>query len=267
MKAYFSFFKIRFINGLQYRAAAYAGIITQFAWGFMYIMLYETFYKSNPSMAPMGFSQLSTYIWLQQAFLAVFMTWFLDNDIFDLVSSGNVAYELCRPMDIYNTWFSKSCANRLSKGLLRFGPILGIAFLLPNPYKFNLPSSLETFLLFLISMILGLAVVVAYTMFIYIFTFYTVSPMGARMVFVMTADFFAGGLVPLPLLPDWLTKYIYLTPFASMQNTPFRVYSGNISGKEAYVSICMQGFWAVVLIIFGKYMMGRALKNVVVQGG
>ena len=49
MKAYLSFFKIRFINGLQYRAAAYAGIATQLAWGFMYIMMYHTFYKTNPS--------------------------------------------------------------------------------------------------------------------------------------------------------------------------------------------------------------------------
>lgn len=65
MKTYLSFFKIRFINGLQYRTAAYAGIATQFAWGFMYIMLYNTFYNSNPAKAPMEFSQLSSYIWLQ----------------------------------------------------------------------------------------------------------------------------------------------------------------------------------------------------------
>lgn len=31
MRKYISFFRIRFINGLQYRAAAYAGIATQFA--------------------------------------------------------------------------------------------------------------------------------------------------------------------------------------------------------------------------------------------
>lgn len=56
MMGYFSYFKIRFIYGLQYRAAALAGIVTQFAWGFMYIMIYETFYQTNPKAAPMGFS-------------------------------------------------------------------------------------------------------------------------------------------------------------------------------------------------------------------
>ena len=72
----------------------------------------------------MDFQQLSSYIWLQQAFLALFMTWFLDNELFDLISSGNVAYELCRPINIYDTWFIKSCATRVSKALLRSFPIL-----------------------------------------------------------------------------------------------------------------------------------------------
>ena len=32
MRAYRSFFRIRFSNGLQYRAAALAGVVTQFFW-------------------------------------------------------------------------------------------------------------------------------------------------------------------------------------------------------------------------------------------
>lgn len=267
MRAYFSYFKIRFIHGLQYRAAALAGIATQFSWGFMYIMMYGAFYKTNVKMAPMGFAQLSSYIWLQQAFLALFMTWFLDNDLFDLITSGNVAYELCRPLDIYNIWFAKNCATRISKAVLRCFPILIIALLLPEPYKFTLPKNTESAILFFISMALGFVVVVAYCMLVYICTFYTISPMGVRMVFVMTADFLSGGLIPLPFLPDWLTKYIYLTPFAAMQNVPFRIYSGNIVAKEATVSILLQIIWAVILITIGKIVMSKAIKRIIVQGG
>lgn len=267
MKAYLSFFKIRFINGLQYRAAAYAGIATQFAWGFMYIMLYHTFYNSNVNIVPMEFSQLSSYIWLQQAFLALFMTWFLDNDIFALISSGNVAYELCRPLDVYNIWFAKNCAIRLSKAILRCFPILLIAFLLPEPYKFNLPSSFITFSLFLVTMLLAFIVVVSYCMLVYIFTFYTISPMGVRMALVMTADFLSGALVPLPFLPNWLTKYIYLSPFGAMQNIPFRIYSGNIPVEQAIKAIFSQIAWSIILVFLGKCLMGKALRRVIVQGG
>lgn len=267
MKSYISYFKIKFIQGLQYRIAAYAGIATQFAWGFMFIMLYEAFYSSNPAMAPMEFSHLSSYLWLNQAFLALFMTWFLDNEIFELIRSGNVSYELCRPLNIYNLWFAKSCATRLSKTLLRCFPILIIAFFLPEPYKFYLPSSWMATLLFLLAMFFAFIVVVAYCMLVYILTFYTISPMGVRLALVMTADFLSGGLVPLPLLPTWLTKYIYLSPFAAMQNVPFRIYSGNLSSYEGLWAITLQGIWAIVLILFGKFLLGKTIKNVVVQGG
>lgn len=40
MKAYYSLFKIRLLKGLQYKVAAYAGVLTQFFWGFMYIMIF-----------------------------------------------------------------------------------------------------------------------------------------------------------------------------------------------------------------------------------
>lgn len=267
MRAYWSFFKIRFINSLQYRAAAYAGVVTQFSWGSVYIMLYHSFYKSNPSATNMNISELSSYIWLQQSFLALFMTWFLDNDIFEAISSGNVAYEVCRPLNVYNMWFAKSCATRVSKALLRCFPILLIASFLPGTYKFNGPASISSFILFLISVILGTIVVVGYCMLIYIFTFYTVSSVGVRMTMVMIADFFSGGLVPLPLLPENLTKYIYLSPFAAMQNTPFRIYTGGISVDNAIEAIIFQLFWAVILIFAGKFIINRAMKKLIVQGG
>jgi len=91
--------------------------------------------------------------------------------------------------------------------------------------------------------------------------------MGIRMTMVMIADFFSGGLVPLPLLPEYLTKYIYLTPFAAMQNTPFRIYTGGIPINEAVISIILQVFWAGVLIVIGRFAMSKAIKKVTVQGG
>jgi ABC-2 type transport system permease protein len=116
-------------------------------------------------------------------------------------------------------------------------------------------------------MVVAFLLVVAYCMLIYIFTMYTVSPMGIRMVLVMLADFLSGGLVPLPLLPDWFTKYTNFLPFAAMQNTPFRIYSGSVSSVDAIYSLMLQLIWLTVLVGFGKLMIKKALKNVVVQGG
>lgn len=267
MNKYLSFFRIRFISGLQYRIAAYAGIVTQFAWGFMKIFMFRAFYKANAAAFPMEFSQLSSYIWLQQAFLALFATWFMDNEIFLSITSGNIAYELARPVDLYSMWFVKNLAIRLSRAVLRCMPILIVAAFLPRPYGISLPVSAFGFFMFVITMLLALFVVIAFSMLVYISTFYTLSPLGIRIIALSLTEFLTGDIIPLPFLPKKLQKFIELTPFASMQNLPFRIYNGNIAGKEMIMNVLLQIFWLVILLVVGKFWMKRALEKVVVQGG
>lgn len=265
-RAYLSLFRIRFINSLQYRLAAYAGIATQFAWGFMIILQFGAFYREGGEF-PMEYSQLSSYTWLQQAFLALYASWFFDNEIFSLITGGNIAYELARPVDLYFMWFTKNAAIRCSKALLRCIPILVVSLLLPSPYGLSLPADFSTFAMFLLTMVLALSVTIAFGMLIYIATFYTMNPLGVRILAVSAADFFTGSLIPLPFFPDRLRKVIELTPFGSMQNLPLRIWCGHISGSEMWQSVAVQIFWLVALVVLGKLWMALALKRVTVQGG
>ncbi len=264
---YASLFRIKFIAGLQYRAAAAAGIATQFVWGIMSLLLYKAFYEADPISFPMSLQALSSYLWLQQAFLALFMGWFFENDIFQTITEGGIAYELCRPLDIYYMWFYRTMANRLAKAVLRCMPILIFAAFLPKPYGISLPESISAGFWFLITTILGFLVVIAYSMLVYISTFFTYSPMGVRMVSVSLVEFFAGAVVPLPFLPEGVRRVVELLPFASMQNIPLRIYSGDIAGTEILPRVALQIFWIVVLMWFGKWLMRHALRRVVVQGG
>ncbi len=267
MKEYLSFFKIRFSIGLQYRAAAWAGMATQFAWGGMTILLFRAFYQSSQNAFPMTMPELSSYIWLQQAFLALYMAWYFDNDIFNSITSGNIAYELCRPIDIYAMWFIKNMAVRLSRAVLRCLPILIFAAFLPAPYNISLPTSPVAGLLFFVSMALGFLVLVAFSMLIYISAFYTISPMGIRILATSVVEFFAGAVIPLPFFPQNLQTLMYLLPFASMQNAPFLIYNGYISGERTLAAISLQIIWLILLLALGKLLMARALRKVVVQGG
>lgn len=267
MKKYLSFFKIRFINGLQYRAAAYAGVATQFVWGAMTILMFRAFYQSGQNAFPMTFPELSSYIWLQQAFLALYMAWFFDNEIFDSITGGNIAYELCRPIDIYAMWYIKNMAIRLSRAMLRCMPILVVAFILPKPFNLSLPVSPLAALLFFISMIIGLLVLIAFSMLVYISAFYTISPLGMRTLATSAVEFLAGGIIPLPFFPEGLQTFLYILPFASMQNTPFLIYNGYVNGNDILRGILLQIGWLAGLVVLGRYLMKQALKRVVVQGG
>lgn len=267
MNVYFSVFKMRMINCLQYRTAALAGMATQFFFGFVFIMIYDAFYQNLTVSQPMTFSQLVDYTWLQQIFLVFIALWSRDGDIFNLITSGNIAYELCRPCGLYGFWYAKLIAQRISGALLRCAPILIIAFLLPHPYGLSLPPGIPEGALFAVTIIMGLLVLVAVSMFIYISVFITMSPTGSLLMISVLGEFLAGMIVPIPLMPVWLQRVAYVLPFRLASDLPFRIYSGNIPVGEGIINIFIQIMWLSVLVLMGRALLSKALKRVVVQGG
>lgn len=267
MKKYFAFFRMRFLVNLQYRTAAAAGILTQFVWGSMETFLFHAFYNTDAAAFPMTMSATAAYIWLQQAFLMLFMAWTMDNEPFELIMSGNIVYTLCRPIHIYSLWFAQSTATRLAKASLRCIPVLVVALLLPAPFGLSLPKDIQTFLWFLISMVLALLVAVACCMIIYMLSFFTVSPMGLRVIFLSLYELLSGAVVPLPFFPDAFRPIAENLPFAAAQNIPFRIYGGDLVGAELYQSLLLQLFWLIVLAAVGRLLCRKAMKKTIIQGG
>ena len=87
------------------------------------------------------------------------------------------------------------------------------------------------------------------------------------MAAVSLSDILSGSLLPLPFFPEKLRQIVELLPFASMQNVPLRVYSGDLSGQEALFFVGLQVFWFAALLAIGIWLMNRVLGRVVVQGG
>lgn len=107
----------------------------------------------------------------------------------------------------------------------------------------------------------------SFCMLVYMLCFFTLSPMGLRIVAVSTVEFFSGGIIPLPFLPDGVRKVVELLPFASMQNVPLRIYSGDLQGNSMLRALLLQVFWLCALIAAGKALDTLAMKKITVQGG
>ena len=138
---------------------------------------------------------------------------------------------------------------------------------MPAPYGMDAPASLYHFIVFVITMALGLAVTVSFCMLVYVLTFFTISPQGLRMLFVSAVEFFAGAIIPLPFFPENVQKIMELLPFASMQNVALRIYSGSMDQTQMEKAIVLQLFWLIVITMAGKLLCGVAEKRISVQGG
>lgn len=268
MKKYISFFKMRFYAGLQYRQATLGAIIVQLPWGFLECLAFHTFQKVNPQAFPMEFSAVAAYIWLKQAFFILFSVWGnVDQDVFDMILKGDVAYELCRPVSIYKMWFARISASRLAGAALRFLPVLAAASLLPKPLRFLPPQNIFVFFIFVVTMLLGVGVTVAFCMLVYITAFYTISPQGIRLFLMSVVEFLSGSIVPIPFMPDTVKNIVEWLPFAGMMNVPFRVYSGDLIGMEMYKAMGLQIFWLFVMAAAGMVLCNKAERRMTIQGG
>ena len=267
MKTYMGIFRMRMIAGFQYRAAAWAGVATQFFFGFVFISINKAFYDSTSTPQPISLDQLISYLWLQQAFLVIFAAWIQDNSLLDMIRTGNIAYELTRPISLYWMWYARLVAQRLSGAMMRCLPILAIAFFLPKPYNMQLPPNALAGGLFAISLPLALLLAVSMSMNVYVVALRILDAGGFRLVLNVVTEFFAGQVIALPLMPQWLQNIAFCLPFRYITDVPLRIYSGNIAGTEAYICIGLQVFWIAVATFGTQTMMQKNLKHVVVQGG
>ena len=118
MRGYRAVISARFRMLLQYRAAAAAGFGTQLVFGLIHLAVLGAFYAVSTRAQPMAFDQVIAYVWLGQAMLGM-LPWNVDSEVRQLIRTGNVVYELLRPLDLYAFWYSRAVAMRTAPTLLR----------------------------------------------------------------------------------------------------------------------------------------------------
>ncbi|MBI5346882.1 MAG: ABC-2 family transporter protein [Chlamydiae bacterium] len=260
MKGYIAVLKARFFILVQYRAAALAGFGTQIFWGIVNVMILTAFYAQANTDKPISLPQAITFIWLAQACFTL-LPWTIDREIGSQIVSGDVAYELVRPINLYWLWFYRSLAIRTIPFLMRAIPIFLIATLFLG---LQLPISWPAALLFIFSLLLSFILASAITTIITITLFWTIYSDGILKILPNTVFLLSGSMIPLPLFPNVLKPFLYLQPFRGVVDIPIRFYTGIISINEAHYYLGFQVLWTLILVILGKWLMIRAISRHVI---
>ncbi|HET9447374.1 MAG TPA: hypothetical protein VFO35_14000, partial [Steroidobacteraceae bacterium] len=92
---------------------------------------------------------------------------------------------------------------------------------------------------------------------------------GEGFVMLMTAlvPFFSGMIIPLPLFPEWAQPVVRALPFAGLVDLPFRVFTGHIPPRAVVSVLQHQLLWTAALVLFGRWLLSRGMRRIVVQGG
>ena len=271
LRPYVAVLTARFRMLLQYRAAAFAGFSTQLYWGAIKLMILAAFLASNHAASPMSIAQIAAYVWLGQALLGL-LPWNVDPELQEKMTTGAVAYELLRPLDLYAFWYARTVAMRTATAFLRMIPMVVVAAVaLPlvglGEWALRPPPSLLSGVAFVLSLVAMIALASAVTMLMHIALIWTLSGRGVNTIMTGVVIIGSGLVVPLPFFPQWAQGLLYWQPFRGLADTPFRIYSGHIDPQHAVFEIAVQMAWTVVIVGIGYALMMRARTRVVVQGG
>ena len=77
----------------------------------------------------------------------------------------------------------------------------------------------------------------------------------------------SGSMIPLWFMPDWVQGIIRVTPFPLIYFEPVKIYLGQMTGEDIWLSFLRQIFWIVVLALTGEVIWRQGIRKLVIQGG
>lgn len=263
MKAYLSAFRMRRKMELQYRGAVLGGVICQVFFGLILVAIYRAMYAGKPQEIPL--SHITSYVWLQQAFFRMLLA--SDPELMDKIRTGSIAYDLCRPLDLYGFYYVRIMAQKMTGSLLRAVPMLVIAFLLPEGWGLMLPASPTGFVWSLAGLFLGLLCVSALENITMGFTMRTLDFRGMQALLNLLMMILSGNILPLTLFPDSWQRVITLLPYAQLLDAPIRLYTGDTPSSAVPGILLIQFFWILLLTGAGILFWRANQKQLEIQGG
>lgn len=272
LRALLSLLRIRVAEGLQYRLAGLSSASIGFFWGVIEITAISVLFTHGDRAAAavngMTLPQMVSYIWIGQVMLPFFGgSGSINSEILDMIRSGNVGIELCRPMDVYTFWYARTLSGNIAPFLLRGVPVVLAAALMPAACRLSGPASAAGFFLFIASLLAAVLLSCAFLMLVTMVRLDLRWGDGPMHMLTLLSGILAGTYLPLQLWPDALQGFLALQPFAGQMDIPARLYVGTLPPSEAGFFLLVQLAWTAVFTLAGRLLLRRRLKTIVVQGG
>lgn len=162
------------------------------------------------------------------------------------IADGDLTNYLVRPVRYLPFWFARLLAPRSVLLLSHLLMILLFFVLFPNTHFIFQKD--PKIILSVLALTFGAISIVQMLDFIAgLLAFWTNRAHGPRWLMIILIQFLSGAYLPLDLLPHWLQKILFATPFPSLIHTPLQVYLSDFSSEQFLHAIFAQLVWIGIL--------------------
>ncbi len=262
---YWVLFRKSFRRMLAYRAATFAGLVTNLFFGLLRAYVFLALFAGSGGGRVAGYSlaEALTYAGLAQAMIGPIRMWGA-YEIMDTIRSGQIAMDLCKPFDFAGFWLARDLGRAAWELLARALPLLlfyGLVF------DLVWPDSAGRWLAFTLALILAILVSFHWLLLVNLAAFWMTDATGLARIAFLGILLFTGLVMPLTFFPDWLAGPARWLPFAAYVNTPAEVFLGHARGTGLWLALGHQLIWLAILAGLGRWVFHRGLRRLSLQGG
>jgi ABC-2 type transport system permease protein len=263
MRTFLALTQLAIQRQFTYRAAAMAGLATNFFFGLLRAAVMLALYGDLTVVNGMTLQDAITYTGLSQASIAYLslFSWF---EIVHSVNSGQVGADLLKPMSYFGFWMAQDLGRAIINLLVRGLPIMLFYAL---AFDITVPDSPGQWLALCLTVFLAWLTSFAWRFLINLSAFWSPNAVGFCRLFFALSWFFSGFFMPLRFFPEWFQRLCYLTPFPQMINTPVEIYLGLLAGPQIVQALSVQLAWIIALVLLGQLVLLAGVRRLVIQGG
>lgn len=260
MKKYLTVAKCSMQVVLAYRNTYFISILISVFSMCLMISLWQAVYDGRSNIAGLSWKEMMTYL------LIVFL---LNTDVVSeyrcakKVLDGSILMDLIKPIKHQEYTLSEVGSAILFGTFVNL--ILGtiIAFFL-GAY---VPTSLITWLAFLLSMINAVIIKLLIIYTSSLVSFWTHNIVGMMWARIAIVSFFSGALIPFNYFPGWLRSISEILPFQTIVHTPAQIFLSQVHSSQMIGLILLQILWIFVFWLLAKSIYYIGVRNIVVHGG
>lgn len=257
MHKYLQLFSISWSSQLVYRVNVFFWRFRQFLSTLMTLTVWQVVYAGTDQVSQYNQSDMFAYIFVVSALQSLILATTL-HGLAGYVWNGTLSNELLKPVNTYLYLAVQDIADKLRNISFVIGES-ALLFLLFKP-TLTIPT-LEVAALFGVWVILGAVIYFWIGLLFGAIGFYSPQTWGPLFLFFIMLDFTAGKLYPLDILPLFMQKVLYYTPFPYLSFVQTQLFLGRIPSSEY---LRTTGILLALCIILGFAAIGvwrRSLKE------
>lgn len=266
IKTYLPFLRNTFQKLISYKANVIIFMFGDLLMLAVTYYLWKAIYGSSSEAIINGFT-------LNQMIIYVFIT-FLTNlmisvdisaDISREVLDGSIAINLVRPINYEKRMLFQGLGNVL----YNFIVIFLITFTLTTFlfYRYFGYINILNIIIYFISIVLGILISFYFSYIFGLFSFKITNMWGMSQIMQSIIQLLSGTLIPIAFFPSWAQAIVKFLPFSAAIYTPTMIYLDKLTNIEIMMSLGVQIFWVIFLMIAAKLMWKSMIKNLTVVGG